>query len=156
MSEPKFPTSPVSVRHVHDRLAAEIKGKVEAAQASRKKEAAEAKWAQLTLTPEQRQAEAYQKRWEGIRVEKGGATIGLTPEQTQDVLARLGMDRLPPDGDYLLVGGAKFVVSAGGTRCTLYGYHHSGDDLAEVIKRIRAKHTIRPDVTGSSNRMIVV
>ncbi len=141
MSEPRFPFTPP--QSVHDRFEAELKARVGAANAERNnKAAAEAKWAELQLTPEQKQ---YRKRWEGVQLKKGISSIPLTAEQVKDVLDLLGMKHLPEDGDYLLVGGAKLKIWEKGIRCSLAGYHSENADLSAVVDRIRGKRSLRPD-----------
>lgn len=147
MSELKFPSAdPLS--RAYNRLDAELKARAAKAASERSRQAAEAKWPEL-LTPyareelNRKQEALYQKRWEGVRTGPGVSHISLSTEQTQDVLTRLGMNHLPPDGDYLIACGAKFNVSKNGQQCSLTGYHHSGEDLVEVVERIRAKRDIR-------------
>lgn len=147
MSEPKFPSSdPLSP--AYNRLDAELKARAVKAASERSRRAVEEKWSEL-LTPDareehvRRQEALYQKRWERVRTGRDISYIFLSDEQRQDVLALLGMEHLPEPGEYLIYRGAKFSVSKKAGTCYLKGYHHSGEDLAEVVKRIRARQSIK-------------
>lgn len=84
----------------------------------------------------QRAKKNRERRWEGAKVEDARVIV-LGPQQVQDVLASLNLSQIPADGDYLLRSGAKFSVGRKGTRCVIYGYHHDGSDVRQVVEWIR-------------------